>query len=161
MVQRDGMVHAIRVPDTKSATLLPIIRQFCAENSHFFTDELNSYSCLEKESMLHSVIEHGKREFSKNGITTDSIEGFWGHFKRMVFGTYHFVSRDRCVSYRISPYKQFGNPQGYRLYVYKAPLSKSQWGFAHQRFDDGNIIVRGMINMKLIRESDGIDKAYH
>jgi hypothetical protein len=65
---------------------------------------------------------------------------------------------DSCVSYRTSPYKQFGNPQGYRLYVYKDPHSKSQWGFAHQRFDDGNIIVRGMINMKLIRESDGIDK---
>lgn len=63
-----------------------------------------------------------------------------------------------CVSYRISPYKQFGNPQGYRLYVYKDPHSKSQWGFAHQRFDDGNIIVRGMINMKLIRESEELDK---
>ena len=99
MVQRDGLVHALRVPDTKSATLLPIIRQFCAENSHFFTDELNSYSCLEKEGMLHSVIEHGKREFSKNGITTNSIEGFWGHFKRMVFGTYHFVSRDYLQMY--------------------------------------------------------------
>ena len=99
MVQRDGLVHALRVPDTKSATLLPIIRQFCAENSHFFTDELSSYSCLDKEGMLHSVIEHGKIEFSKNGITTNSIEGFWGHFKRMIFGTYHFVSRDYLQMY--------------------------------------------------------------
>lgn len=41
----------------------------------------------------HSVIEHGKKEYSKDGITTNSIEGFWGYFKRMVFGTYHFVSK--------------------------------------------------------------------
>ena len=26
-------------------------------------------------------------------VTTNTIEGFWGHFKRMVFGTYHFVSK--------------------------------------------------------------------
>ena len=26
------------------------------------------------------------------GVTTNSIEGFWGHFKRMVFGIYHSVS---------------------------------------------------------------------
>lgn len=65
---------------------------------------------------------------------------------------------DGSVIYRLSPYKQFGNPQGYRLYVYKDPRSKSQWGFAYQRFDDGNIIVRGMINMKLIKESDDLSR---
>lgn len=43
--------------------------------------------------MKHGVIEHGKKEFSKDGITTNSIEGFWGHFKRMVFGTYHSLAR--------------------------------------------------------------------
>ena len=65
---------------------------------------------------------------------------------------------DSNVTYRISPYKQFGNPQGYHLYVYKDRCSKSQWGFAYQRFDDGNIIVRGMTNMKLIKESNDLDK---
>ncbi len=28
----------------------------------------------------------------KDGVTTNTIEGFWGYFKRVVFGTYHFVS---------------------------------------------------------------------
>jgi hypothetical protein len=67
--------------------------------AHFFTDELTSYSSLDKEGMKHSVIEHGKKEFSKDGVTTNSIEGFWGHFKRMVFGTYHFVSKDYIQRY--------------------------------------------------------------
>lgn len=65
MVQRDGLVHALKVSDTKASTLLPIIKQFCAENSHFFTDELSSYSCLDKAGMSHSVIEHGRKEFSR------------------------------------------------------------------------------------------------
>jgi transposase-like protein len=99
MVQRDGLVHALKVTDTKASTLLPIIKQFCKENAHFFTDELTSYACLNGAGMKHSVIEHGKKEFSKDGITTNSIEGFWGHFKRMVFGTYHFVSKDYLQRY--------------------------------------------------------------
>ena len=99
MVQRDGLVHALKVTDTKASTLMPIIKQFCKENAHFFTDELTSYSCLDREGMKHSVIEHGKKEFSKDGITTNSIEGFWGHFKRMIFGTYHFVSKDYLQRY--------------------------------------------------------------
>ena len=54
---------------------------------------------MDKMGYEHSVIEHGKKEYSKDGITTNSIEGFWGHFKRMVFGTYHFVSKDYLQRY--------------------------------------------------------------
>lgn len=56
------------------------------------------------------------------------------------------------VTHRISPYKQFGNPQGYRLFVYKDPKSKTQWGFAYEKFENGNVIVHAMTNMKLIKE---------
>ena len=99
MVQRDGNVHALKVMDTKAETLMPIIKQFCEENSHFFTDELGSYACLDKEGMKHDVIQHGIRQYVKGGVTTNSIEGFWGHFKRMVFGTYHFVSKGYLQRY--------------------------------------------------------------
>lgn len=99
MVQRDGNVHALKVKDTRAETLMPIIKQFCEENSHFFTDELCSYTCLDREGMKHDVIQHGIKQYVKGGITTNSIEGFWGHFKRMVFGTYHFVSKKYLQRY--------------------------------------------------------------
>ena len=56
------------------------------------------------------------------------------------------------VTHRISPYKQFRNPQGYRLYIYKDPKSKTQWRFAYEKFENGNVIVHAMANMKLIKE---------
>lgn len=56
------------------------------------------------------------------------------------------------VTHRISPYKQFGKPQGYRLYVYKDHKSNTQWGFAYEKFENGNVIVHAMTNMKLIKE---------
>ena len=99
MVQRDGFVHAIKVENTKSATLLPIIKQFCKDNSHLFTDENNVYMGLSGHGYTHDVIQHGVKEYSKGCITTNSIEGFWGHFKRMVFGIYHFVGKDYIQAY--------------------------------------------------------------
>ncbi len=84
MVEREGSVRALKVPNTQAATLMPIIK---------LTDELNAYNGLADAGYIHGVIHHGIKEYSKGSITTNSIEGFWAHFKRVVFGTYHFVSK--------------------------------------------------------------------
>jgi transposase-like protein len=91
MVERFGNARVMKVSDTKASTLRPIIEQFVAYGSHIFTDEYQAYNGLNGK-YTHSVIQHGVKEYSKDGITTNSVEGFWAHFKRMVFGTYHFVS---------------------------------------------------------------------
>lgn len=41
----------------------------------------------------HIFVRHGEREFTVGSYSTNGIEGFWGHFKRVIFGTYHFVSK--------------------------------------------------------------------
>lgn len=66
----------------------------------------------------HSVIEHGKKEYSKDGITTSSIEGFWAHFKRMVFGMHHYVSREylqRYIDEAIYRYNTRKNSESWRF----------------------------------------------
>ena len=101
MVERENSrAVAMMVEDTKAKTLMPIIKQFVKANAHVFTDELVSYNGLSKEGYIHDVIQHGLRMYSNgNGVTTNSIEGFWGHFKRMVFGIYHFVSKRYLQKY--------------------------------------------------------------
>ena len=94
MVQRGGKAVAMVVEDTKAKTLMPIIKQFVRDNARLFTDELVSYQGLTKEGYDHDFVSHGTKEFVRpNGIHTNTVEGFWAHFKRVVFGTYHFVSK--------------------------------------------------------------------
>ena len=92
MADGDGNAVAFVVPDTKAKTLHPIICKYVAKHSNIFTDENKSYLGLEKKGYNHYFVCHSALEFVNGGVTTNTIEGFWGHFKRMVFGTYHYVS---------------------------------------------------------------------
>ena len=66
MIQRKGNVVALAVEDTKAKTLMPIIKQFVAENTVIYTDELNSYNRLNKANYAHAVVHHKKNEFVKD-----------------------------------------------------------------------------------------------
>jgi transposase-like protein len=100
MVERDGNVVAMKVENTQGSTLMPIVNQFVKEGTTTYTDELSAYNKLTANGYDHFLVNHGKREFVRaNDIHTNSIEGFWGHFKRVIFSTYHCVSKDYVQRY--------------------------------------------------------------
>ena len=61
------------------------------------------------------------------------------------------------VTHRLSPYKELGSEER----VYKDPKSKTQWGFAYKRFDENNVIVYYMKNLKLIKENKNKKQYYY
>ncbi|MDE5844682.1 MAG: IS1595 family transposase [Muribaculaceae bacterium] len=106
MLQRNGHVSAIVVPDTKASTLKPLINKFIKEDSTVFTDGWE-YSGLENHYRQFSV-DHGRHFYGEtittcNGerieISTNGIENVWSHFKRMIFGTYYKVSKKHLQRY--------------------------------------------------------------
>lgn len=100
MLERDGKVVAMKVEDTKGATLMPIVGQFVKEGTVTYTDEASIYCKLTENGYDHLFVNHGKREYVRsNDIHTNGIEGFWAHFKRVVFSTYHSVSKDYLPRY--------------------------------------------------------------
>ena len=92
-------VHAFVVESTNKATLQPIIQQFVSEGSRIITDELNAYNGLNKLGYSHAIVNHGAEEYANGDIFTNSIEGFWSHFRRMISGCYHDVSDEHLQSY--------------------------------------------------------------
>ena len=85
-------VHAFVIENTNKATLQPIIRQFVAEEARVITDELNAYNGLDGMGYIHAVVNHSSEEYVNGDVFTNSIEGFWSHFRRMITGCYHDVS---------------------------------------------------------------------
>ena len=99
-MQRNGNVVAMKVEDTKGATLMPIVSQFVESGSTTYTDEASIYHRLDEIGYNHVFVNHSQREFVRaKDIHTTSIEGFWAHFKRVIFSTYHFVSKDYLQRY--------------------------------------------------------------
>ena len=92
-------VHAFVVDKTDKSTLQPIIEQFVMKGSRIITDELNAYNGLNRLGYSHAIVNHGAQEYAYDDIFTNSIEGFWSHFRRMIVGCYHDVSDEHLQSY--------------------------------------------------------------
>ena len=99
MVEREGEVRALAVENTRAETLMPIVKRYVIENSEVFTDELSSYSSLSGKGYIHSVVHHQEKEYVVGESYTNTIEGFWSQFRRMVYGIYHYVSKKYLQRY--------------------------------------------------------------
>jgi len=62
------------------------------------TDESPIYHWT-KADYYHKTVHHSIGEYVRDGVHTNTIEGFWGQLKRSIDGTYHHVSRKYLQSY--------------------------------------------------------------
>ena len=93
-------VRAMVVEKTDRATLEPIINQFIDDGAVVFTDELNAYNHLTEMGYVHKICNHGSLQFVVDDeVYTNSIEGGWSHFRRMISGCYHDVSDEHLQQY--------------------------------------------------------------
>jgi hypothetical protein len=63
------------------------------------TDELNVYDGLDKHFASHETVNHSRKEYVRGDVTTNTIEGFFGIFKRGLDGVYHHVSKKHLHRY--------------------------------------------------------------
>ena len=71
------------------------------DGSFLMTDDTHIYNKVaEKHYAGHEKVSHSTKEYVREGyIHTNTIEGAFSHFDRMVMGTYHFVSRKHLQAY--------------------------------------------------------------
>lgn len=97
MLQRGGRLIAKVVSDTSIKNLAPRIFQHIKLGSTIYTDEWN-YGNLSKY-FTHRFIRHAAKVYVNGDIYTNTIEGFWGIFKRGIVGIYQSVSRKHLQKY--------------------------------------------------------------
>ena len=97
-VEREGSVMAKAVPNVKASTVMPLLRQNVQLGAKLMTDEFGIYNRA-GESFDHQRINHGRKEYVRGEVYTNTIEGFWSQLKRSIHGTYHFVSPRHLQSY--------------------------------------------------------------
>lgn len=98
IAQRKGRIISQPVKKVDSKTLKGIIRQNVSPDATLMTDEWTAYNNLSSE-YKHEVINHGRKEYVRNGVHTNTIEGFWSLLKRGIIGIYHHVSSEHLHRY--------------------------------------------------------------
>lgn len=74
--------------------------EFVLPKSMVFTDDWSGYDPLTKTGRYtHRRIRHSQRIYVSGNVHTQTIEGFFGHFKTDVRGTHHSISRRWLDSY--------------------------------------------------------------
>jgi transposase-like protein len=98
LLQHGGHVVTEVIPDTKAATLKPIIQRMVEQGSIIVTDEWDSYNSI-RDEYKHVVIKHQEGEYVRGAFHTNNIENFWSLLSRGIYGIYHQVSRKHLHRY--------------------------------------------------------------
>lgn len=95
-----GHVRTAVVPRASSEHAIPFLEANVHPASLLHTDESKIYKHLRiKASYQLESVRHIAKEFVRNGVTTNRVEGFFGQVKRSLDGTYHSVSPYYLGSY--------------------------------------------------------------
>lgn len=81
LLKRNGRVYTVAVPNTQSATLLPIIREQVKPDSIVYTDFYRSYDVLDVSEFSHFRINHSTH-FAEKQNYINGIENFGRQAKR-------------------------------------------------------------------------------
>jgi transposase len=102
-VERKGRLRAAVVGSSESQALVAHavrdkLMEFVLPKSMVFTDEYGAYNAI-SHCYRHRRIRHSQRIYVSGNVHTNTVEGFFGHFKTDVRGTHHSISRRWLGSY--------------------------------------------------------------
>jgi transposase-like protein len=99
-VERGGRLRLSAGIDNKRVNLHGFIRENVADEcANIYTDSLPAYRGIEDENTKHETVDHGKGEYVRGDVHTNTIEGAFGLFKRGLVGSFHQVSRKHLDRY--------------------------------------------------------------
>lgn len=94
-----GRAKSFVVDSVNQATVLPIIRENVAREAAMMTDQAYWYRPLGKEFASHEAVDHGKDEYVRGNVHTNTIEGYFSIFKRGMKGVYQHCGKKHLHRY--------------------------------------------------------------
>ena len=100
VVQRNGDVRTRVIQRVNAANLKGMVRDHVDSAARVITDDFGAYKGLGPEFPGgHHTVHHGRGEYARGDIHSNTIEGFFSLVKRGMYGTYHAVSKEHLHRY--------------------------------------------------------------
>lgn len=125
-IERGGAIRMTVGKCDDKATLQGFVVNHISPNVHrIYTDEHPSYQGLDADSGeqgLHQTVNHSSKEYVRGDVSTNTVEGAFGLFKRAVVGSFHQVSHKHLDRYLDEFEFRFNNRQN--PYLFRDTLRK-------------------------------------
>ena len=103
LVDRDSKrARSMIVDDLKASTIMPILEQNIAKEARVMTHDAKHYSSTDKYFAEHETVQYSAGEYVNaldNSIHTNTVEGYFGTFKRGMKGIYQHCSPKQLHRY--------------------------------------------------------------
>ena len=103
MVERGGRAISIKIDDLTIPTIKRLLGANIVLDSTLNTDEAQFYKQPGKAFADHKAVNHGNQEYARRDgdkkTTTNTVEGFFGIFKRGMRGVYHHCGEKHLQAY--------------------------------------------------------------
>jgi hypothetical protein len=96
LVQRGGKSRSFVMEDLTTKEVFKVLRENADLRSRLMTDEGTSNNW---EFAKHEKVKHGAKEYVRGDVTTNTVEGFFGVFKRGMRGTYQHCGPQHLQRY--------------------------------------------------------------
>jgi transposase-like protein len=98
MVEREGELRTLHIPNTKAVTIQGAVRDNVAKGATVMTDEDSAFLGLAPD-YSHYTVNHSKGEYVRYTVHSNTIESVWALLKRQIFGVHHWVSSKHLAKY--------------------------------------------------------------
>ena len=99
LVERGGEARAFHVKHVTGKNVREVLVKHADRKSRLQTDESRLYPKVGKEFAQHETVNHGAKEYARGDVTTNSVEGFFGIFKRGMVGVYQHCGEQHFQRY--------------------------------------------------------------
>jgi transposase-like protein len=88
LVERGGKAKVFHVAGADKETVANIVQTHVDPASRLHTDESRLYTGADQHAATHETVHHSSGEYVRDDVHTNSVENFFGQFKRGMVGVY-------------------------------------------------------------------------
>jgi hypothetical protein len=99
LVERGGTARSFHIDNASVAQIAPIVRSNIASETALMTDEGTQYREVGREFASHDSVNHSAKEYARDHVTTNTVEGFYSIFKRGMKGVYQHCGEKHLHRY--------------------------------------------------------------
>lgn len=99
LVERGGEARLTHMNHVTGKNLREHIVRNVSRQSRLHTDESPLYDAVGQEFATHETIHHASGEYARGDVTTNSVEGLFGIFKRGMVGIYQHCGEQHLQRY--------------------------------------------------------------